>query len=112
MVDLFLFFGIVSSFLWITFAVAAHGYALDFWGDNFTYIVVDSSYAVVVGVADVHFDVTSFLVVETADSTWLIKAAVKSGSIKDLIFALSEPREDFVPERVDNFDFVVVCVSH
>lgn len=79
---------------------------------NDTYVVEDSSDAVVVCVGNVDFDITPLLIVQRRYATWFVEASLKCGIIHQFVLSIAQPREDLVSERIHNLDLVVVGVSY
>ena len=77
-----------------------------------THVVVDSSDAVVVSIADVNFNITPALVIQRRDTAWLVEARFESGLVSQSVLSVSEPGEDLVSERIYHFDLVIVGVCH
>ena len=64
-------------------------YSTDPWRLDHPLVVIDTPDAVIIGVADVHFDVAPFLVVQRRDPTWLIEARLERCLVLYVVFAVA-----------------------
>ena len=73
---------------------------------------MDKSDAMIVAVGDENLDVIHCCIKDATDTTWFVKASVKSLLISQGGLSVSKPGEDLIIEGVYYLDLMIIGICH
>jgi len=82
------------------------------WGFYHTLVIIRTSNAVVVCVADIDLHITPFFIVKRRDSAWFIKRCLECCIVHKVGVASSEPAKYLISERIHHLNLVIIGVSY